>query len=148
MLKTLFSTFQCYLWGKSSPFPCERKNGGNVIKIEKSDNSLLKSAEIIEILINYAEELIDLATELQYILVERYGIQWGDNDSKQKSILQQEMPILPICGGKEERTQNSPQETNTSLSVQKVYVPVFRLSANNTSTTAANNRTQAQRNSC
>lgn len=99
---------------------------------------MLKSAEIIEILINYATEIIDLATELQYILIERYGIQWGDNDSKQKSILQQEMPILPICGGKEERTQTTQGENGASISVQKLYVPVFRLPKYNAGTETEN----------
>lgn len=88
---------------------------------------MLKSAEIVEILINYATEIIDLATELQYILIERYGIQWGDNDSQQTCLLQQEMPILPICGGEEKRTQTAQGENGAGISVQKLYVPVFRL---------------------
>ena len=109
---------------------------------------MIKSAEIAEILINYAEQIIDYATELQYLLVERYGIERGDNDSQQASILQQEMPLLPVCGGAEKRTQELPQEMGTNLSVQKMYVPVFRLSANNGGTTAQNQRTQTKRNGC
>lgn len=116
----------------------KRKKGEKDINIEKNNNSILKSAEIAEILINYAEEIIDLSTELQYLLVERYGIERGDNDSKQARILQQEVSILPVCRSKEERTQNTQTQTSTSLSVQKMYVPVFRLSASDTSTTEKN----------
>lgn len=98
----------------------------------------MKSAEIAEILINYAEEIIDLATELQYLLVERYGIEWGDSNSEQACILQQKMPILPVHRGKEKRTQETPQEVGANISMQKLYVPVFRLQANNSGTDTKN----------
>lgn len=98
----------------------------------------MKSAEIAEILINYAEEIIDLATELQYLLVERYGIEWGDNNSEQARVLQQKMPLLPVCRGAEERTQEPQEKMGTNISMQKLYVPVFRLSQNNGGTNATN----------
>lgn len=107
---------------------------------------MIKSAEIAEILINYAEQIIDYATELQYLLVERYGIERGDNDSKQTSILQQDLSLLSIQGSAEERTQELQKKVDSSLPVQKMYVPVFRLSAPNASATAKNQRTKAQRN--
>ena len=99
---------------------------------------MLKSAEIAEILINYAEEIIDLATELQYLLVERYGIERGDFDSKQTSLLQQDLSLLSFCGSKKERTQETTQEVGASLPVQKMYVPVFRLPKINTSSDEKN----------
>lgn len=98
----------------------------------------MKSAEIAEILINYAEEIIDLATELQYLLVERYGIEWGDSNSEQARILQQKMPLLPIHRGAEERTQEPQEKMGTNISMQKLYVPVFRLSATNGGTDKKN----------
>lgn len=98
----------------------------------------MKSAEIAEILINYAEEIIDLATELQYLLVERYGIEWGDNNSEQTGILQQKMPILPVCGSTKERAPEPPEKMGTNISMQKLYVPVFRLQTNNGGSNATN----------
>lgn len=98
----------------------------------------MKSAEIAEILINYAEEIIDLATELQYLLVERYGIEWGDNNTKQEGILREKMSVLPVHRGEEKRTPQSSQEMGASVSMQKLYVPVFRLQANNGGTNATN----------
>lgn len=98
----------------------------------------MKSAEIAEILINYAEEIIDLATELQYLLVERYGIERGDINSEQTGILQQKMPILPICGCEEERTPQPQEKMGTNISMQKLYVPVFRLPATNGGTDTKN----------
>lgn len=122
------------------------QKGENNIKIEKNNNKLIKSAEIAEILINYAEQIIDYATELQYLLVERYGIERGDNNSKQTNILQQDLSLLSIQGSAKERTQELPKKVDSSLPVQKMYVPVFRLSAPNESATAKNQRTTAQRN--
>lgn len=98
----------------------------------------MKSAEIAEILINYAEEIIDLATELQYLLVERYGIEWGDNNSEPTGILCQKMSVLPVHRGEEERTPQPPKEVGANISMQKLYVPVFRLQANNGGTNATN----------
>lgn len=85
-----------------------------------------KCVETAEILINYAEEIIDIATELQYILVEREGIK---QDSEGYSS--QKMPELRTSGSNEERTQEAKREVDTSLEVQKVYVPIFRISKNN-----------------
>lgn len=74
-------------------------------------------------MINYAETIIDLATELQYLLVEHEGVK----QDKQVNT-PQKMSELRLHRGKKERTQKAKGEVDTNISVQKLYVPVFRLS--------------------
>ena len=79
--------------------------------------------ETAEIMINYAESIIDLATELQYLLVEQEGVK-----ADRQSNTPQKMSELRSHRGKKERTQKAKGEVGTNISVQKLYVPVFRLS--------------------
>lgn len=79
--------------------------------------------ETAEIMINYAETIIDLATELQYLLVEHEGVK----QDKQVNT-PQKMSELRSHRGKKERTQKAEGEVDTDVSVQKLYVPIFRLS--------------------
>ena len=85
--------------------------------------------ETAEIMINYAETIIDLATELQYLLVEREAVK---KDKESNSL--EKMPELRICGCDKKRTQISKEEMGSSVDVQKLYVPVFRLSQKDVST--------------
>lgn len=82
--------------------------------------------ETAEIMINYAETIIDLATELQYLLVEKEGVK----QDKESNTLA-EMPELRICGCCQKRTQTPKREMGASVDVQKVYLPVYRLSTQN-----------------
>lgn len=84
--------------------------------------------ETAEIMINYAETIIDLATELQYLLVEQEGVKID----KQSNSLE-EVPELRECGCDKKRTPFTEGEMDSSVQVQKLYVPVFRLSAKNVS---------------
>ena len=84
---------------------------------------LKNCVETAEIMINYAETIIDLATELQYLLIEREGVK---QDKQSYSL--EEVSKLRICGSDKERTQISKREMDSSVEVQKLYVPVFRLS--------------------
>lgn len=79
--------------------------------------------ETAEIMINYAETIIDLATELQYLLVEHEGVK----QDKQVNT-PQKMSELRLHRSEEERTQKTEGEMDSNVSVQKLYVPVFRLS--------------------
>lgn len=87
---------------------------------------LKNCVETAEIMINYAETIIDLATELQYLLVEREGVK----EDKAGYTLEK-MPELRTRGSDKERSQTSEGEMGSSVEVQKLYVPVFRLSAKN-----------------
>lgn len=82
--------------------------------------------ETAEIMINYAETIIDLATELQYLLVEQEAVK---EDKESNSF--EEMPELRSRGGGKERTQIFEKELGPSVDVQKLYVPVYRLSQKN-----------------
>lgn len=82
-----------------------------------------------ELLINYSQELIDLATELQYLLIEEQGVREDKKGNSSK-----EMPVLRLCRCNEERTQEIKGEMGASVEVQKMYLPVFKLSAKNTCT--------------
>ena len=82
--------------------------------------------ETAEIMINYAESIIDLATELQYLLVEQEGVK---QDKQSYSL--EKVPELRLCGSDKERAQISTGEMEASVEVQKLYVPVFRLSQKN-----------------
>lgn len=88
--------------------------------------------EISEILINYAETIIDLATELQYLLVEQEGIK----EDRQKYSLEK-VSELRLHRSEEERTQDIKIKESSSVSMQKLYIPVFRLSQENNSTVAS-----------
>lgn len=85
--------------------------------------------ETAEIMINYAETIIDLATELQYLLIEQEGVK----QDKQSYTLEK-VPELRLCGSDKERAQISTGEMETSVEVQKMYIPVFRLSQKNVCT--------------
>lgn len=85
--------------------------------------------ETAEIMINYAETIIDLATELQYLLVEREGVK---QDKESNSL--EEVPELRTRGSSKERTQTPAGEMGASVDVQKLYIPVYRLSAKNVRT--------------
>lgn len=85
--------------------------------------------ETAEIMINYAETIIDLATELQYLLVEQEGVK----QDKQSHTLE-EVSELRKCGCDKKRTQTSKGEMDSSVQVQKLYVPIFRLSKKNVCT--------------
>lgn len=87
---------------------------------------LKNCVETAEIMINYAETIIDLATELQYLLVEQEGVK----QDKQR-YTPEKMPELRLRGSDKERAQTSEREVDSSVEVQKMYVPVFRLSAKN-----------------
>lgn len=87
---------------------------------------LKNCVETAEIMINYAETIIDLATELQYLLVEREGVK----EDKAGYTLKK-MPELRTRGSDKERSQTSEGEMDSSVEVQKLYVPVFRLSEKN-----------------
>ena len=89
---------------------------------------LKNCVETAEIMINYAETIIDLATELQYLLIEQEGVK----QDKQSNSLE-EVPELRVCGCDKKRTPATEGEMETSVQVQKLYVPVFRLSAKNVS---------------
>ena len=80
-------------------------------------------------MINYAEEIIDLATELQYLIIEHEGVL----DDKQSDTFKK-MPEMRAHRGNQKRTQTTTQKEDTSVDVQKLYVPVYRLSATHTST--------------
>lgn len=79
-----------------------------------------------EIMINYAETIIDLATELQYLLVEYEAVK---KDKESYSF--EEVSELRPCGCSKERTPTLEGEMGASVDVQKVYLPVYRLSAKN-----------------
>lgn len=96
--------------------------------------------ESAEIMINYAETIIDLATELQYILVEREAVR-----QDKESYPFEEMPELRKCRRSEKRTQTPKGEMGASVDVQKVYVPVYRLSTKNIRTDESVEDTQTQR---
>lgn len=85
--------------------------------------------ETAEIMINYAETIIDLATELQYLIIEQEGVK----QDKQSYTLEK-VPELRLCGSDKERAQISTGEMETSVEVQKMYIPVFRLSQKNVCT--------------
>ena len=102
------------------------------MKIQRNiPENIEKCIEIAELLINCAEDLIDNATELQYLLIERSGIQ----NEQTIDFLQKEVPKMRLSVGEKERSQKTEKQEETSLSVQKMYVPIFRLSAYNDSTT-------------
>lgn len=101
---------------------------------------LKNCVETAEIMINYAETIIDLATELQYLLVEQEGVK----QDKQSNSLE-EVPELRKCGSNKERTQISQTKMGSSISMQKLYVPVFRLSTKNVRTNESIENTQTQR---
>lgn len=85
--------------------------------------------ETAEIMINYAETIIDLATELQYLLVEQEGVK---QDKQSYSL--EKVSELRECGSNKERTQTPEGEMGASVEVQKVYLPVYRLSTKNVRT--------------
>lgn len=85
--------------------------------------------ETAEIMINYAETIIDLATELQYLLIEQEGVK---QDKQSYSL--EKVSELRECGSKKERTQTLKGEMGSSVDVQKVYLPVYRLSTKNVRT--------------
>lgn len=87
---------------------------------------LKNCVETAEIMINYAESIIDLATELQYLLIEQEGMK----QDKQSNTLEK-VPKLRICGSDKERAQTFKKQMDTSVQVQKMYVPVYRLSTKN-----------------
>lgn len=82
--------------------------------------------ETAEIMINYAETIIDLATELQYLLVEQEAVK---EDKESNSF--EEVPELRTRGCGKERTQTFEGEMGASVDVQKLYIPVYRLSQKN-----------------
>lgn len=87
---------------------------------------LKNCVETAEIMINYAETIIDLATELQYLLVEQEGVK---QDKQSYSL--EKVSELRECGSNKERTQISKTQMGSSVQMQKLYVPVFRLSTKN-----------------
>lgn len=87
---------------------------------------LKNCVESAEIMINYAETIIDLATELQYLLVEQEGVK-----TDKTSYTLEKVPELRICGSDKKRTQTSTGEMDSNVEMQKLYVPIFRLSAKN-----------------
>lgn len=101
---------------------------------------LKNCVESAEIMINYAETIIDLATELQYLLIEQEGVK----QDKQSNSLE-EMPKLRKCRSDKERAQVPQTQMDSSISMQKLYVPVFRLSTKNIRTDESIENTQTQR---
>lgn len=95
--------------------------------------------ETAEIMINYAETIIDLATELQYLLVEQEGVK----QDKQSCTLEK-VSKLRVCGSDKERAPISTGEMEASVEVQKLYVPVFRLSQKNVCTNESIENEKAQ----
>lgn len=96
--------------------------------------------ETAEIMINYAETIIDLATELQYLLVEYEAVK----EDKESNPLEK-MPELRTRGSSKERTPTLEGEMGASVDVQKVYLPVYRLSTKNVRTNESIEDTQTQR---
>lgn len=96
--------------------------------------------ETAEIMINYAENIIDLATELQYLLIEQEGVK----QDKQSYTLEK-VPELRSRGGGKERTQTLEGEMGASVDVQKLYLPVYRLSTKNICADESAKITQTQR---
>lgn len=95
--------------------------------------------ETAEIMINYAETIIDLATELQYLLVEQEGVK---QDKQNYSL--EKVSELRTRGGEKERPQTPKREMDTGVDVQKVYLPVYRLSAKNVCTVESIKNEKAQ----
>lgn len=95
--------------------------------------------ETAEIMINYAETIIDLATELQYLLVEQEAVK---EDKESNSF--EEMPELRTRGCGKERPQTFEREMDASVDVQKLYLPVYRLSAKNVRTNESVENKKAQ----
>lgn len=93
-----------------------------------------------EIMINYAETIIDLATELQYLLIEQEGVK-----QDKQSHTPEKMSELRLHRGKEERSQISEEEVGTSVDVQKLYLPVFRLSTKNVCAKSSIEKQKTQR---
>ena len=120
---------------KNPIFPLYQRKKGKKVKIQRNiPENIEKCIEIAELLINCAEDLIDNATELQYLLVERSGIQ----NEQANDFLQKEVSKMRLSMGEEERTQKAQKQEETGFSVSKMYVPVFRLSAHNNSTAESN----------
>lgn len=95
--------------------------------------------ETTEIMINYAETIIDLATELQYLLVEQEAVK---EDKASNSF--EKVPELRTRGSSKERAQTFEREMDTSVDVQKLYLPVYRLSAKNVRTNESVENEKAQ----
>ena len=87
---------------------------------------LKNCVETAEIMINYAETIIDLATELQYLLVEQEGVK---KDKQSYSL--EKVSELRECGSNKERAQTFEKQVDSGIQVHKLYVPVFRLSSEN-----------------
>lgn len=101
---------------------------------------LKNCVETAEIMINYAETIIDLATELQYLLIEQEGVK---QDKQSYSL--KEVSKLRKCGCDKKRSPTSKREMGSSISMQKLYVPVFRLSTKNVCADERTKNTQTQR---
>ena len=86
--------------------------------------------ETAEIMINYAESIIDLATELQYLLVEHEGVK-----QDRESYTLEKMPNVREHRCSKEWSQIPKKKMDTSISVQKLYLPVYRLQSQDCSPT-------------
>ena len=82
--------------------------------------------EKCEIIINLAMEIIDECTELDYSIDENYTKFRGEDNTEGDMV--QEMPKMRLLPCKEKRTQTIEEKANTDLSMQRVRLPVFRLS--------------------
>lgn len=101
---------------------------------------LKNCVETAEIMINYAETIIDLATELQYLLIEQEGVK---QDKQSYSL--EEVSELRKCGCDKKRSPTAEGEMDSSVQVQKLYLPVFRLSTKNICSNERTKNTQTQR---
>ena len=93
------------------------------------EKKLIQDVGALEIIINYAEAIIDEATELQCVLIE----QERNQKNEKQSNLPKKMPELRELGSNKERSQNTEEKKETSVEVQKMYIPVYRLSQKNNS---------------
>lgn len=91
------------------------------------EEKLIKDVGALELIINYAETIIDEATELQCVLIEQERNQKNEKESN----LPKKMPELRELGSNKERTQNTKEKKEASVDVQKLYIPVYRLSQKN-----------------
>jgi hypothetical protein len=98
--------------------------GGNVPRIkEKLNEKTKKLIESLEIIQNLAEEIIDEVCTVQEELIKN-----KENTNQNTPNTYQKVSSMCEYVRNQERTQKTKRENGTGLQVQKMYVPIFRLS--------------------
>jgi hypothetical protein len=98
--------------------------GGNVPRIkEKLNEKTKKLIESLEIIQNLAEAIIDEACTVQEELIKN-----KENTNQNTPNTYKKVSAVCEYVRNQERTQKTKGENGTSLQVQKMYVPIFRLS--------------------